>query len=101
MGSPPSTRRWLALALLAMTQFVLILDTAIVIVAAPSMESDLGFSPEGLSWVANAYTLTFGGLLLLGGRASDIIGRRKLFIGGLSLFAVGSLAGPSQPRRRG
>ncbi|MGH8240622.1 MAG: MFS transporter, partial [Steroidobacteraceae bacterium] len=76
-----------------MTQFVLILDTAIVIVAAPSMESDLGFTPEGLSWVTNAYTLAFGGLLLLGGRVSDIVGRRKLFIAGLLLFGLGSLAG--------
>jgi EmrB/QacA subfamily drug resistance transporter len=76
-----------------MTQFVLILDTAIVIVAAPSMETDLGFTPEGLSWVANAYILAFGGLLLLGGRAGDIVGRRRMFIGGLALFALGSLAG--------
>jgi MFS family permease len=76
-----------------MTQFVLILDTAIVIVAAPSMETDLGFTPEGLSWVANAYTLAFGGLLLLGGRTSDIVGRRRMFIGGLALFALASLAG--------
>jgi EmrB/QacA subfamily drug resistance transporter len=78
---------------LATTQFVLILDTAIVIVAAPSMETDLGFTPEGLSWVANAYTLAFGGLLLLGGRTSDIVGRRRMFIGGLALFALASLAG--------
>ena len=93
MTSPPTTRRWLALALLAITQFVLILDTAIVIVAAPSMETDLGFTPEGLSWVANAYALAFGGLLLLGGRTSDIVGRRRMFIAGLALFALGSLAG--------
>ncbi|SFB39981.1 drug resistance transporter, EmrB/QacA subfamily [Amycolatopsis marina] len=92
-SSRPPTRRWLALALLAMTQFVLVVDTAIVIIAAPSMEADLGFTPEGLSWVANAYALAFGGLLLLGGRAGDIVGRRRMFIWGLSLFAVGSLAG--------
>jgi len=88
VNSPPSTRRWLALALLAMTQFVLILDTAIVIVAIPSMETDLGFTPEGLSWVANAYILAFGGLLLLGGRSGDIVGRRRMFIAGLVLFAL-------------
>lgn len=76
-----------------MTQYVLILDTAIVVVAAPSMERSLGFTPQGLSWVANAYTLAFGGLLLLGGRAGDIVGRRRMFIGGLSLFALGSLGG--------
>lgn len=93
MTSPTSDRRWLALALLAATQFILILDTAIVIVAVPSMETDLGFTPTELSWVANAYILAFGGLLLLGGRTSDIVGRRRMFIGGLALFAAGSLAG--------
>ncbi|MET0418793.1 MAG: MFS transporter, partial [Actinoplanes sp.] len=93
MTSPTSTRRWQALALLAATQFVLILDTAIVIVAIPSMEVDLGFTTEELSWVANAYILAFGGLLLLGGRMSDIVGRRRMFIGGLVLFAAGSLLG--------
>lgn len=94
MTSPlPHRRQWLALALLAMTQFVLVVDTAIVIIAAPSMESGLGFTPESLTWVANAYALAFGGLLLLGGRAGDILGRRRMFIWGLGLFAVGSLAG--------
>lgn len=94
MTSPtPPTRQWLALALLAMTQFVLVVDTAIVIIAAPSMESSLGFTPESLTWVANAYALAFGGLLLLGGRAGDILGRRRMFIAGLALFAIGSLAG--------
>ncbi|MEV0899183.1 MFS transporter [Actinoplanes sp. NPDC049802] len=93
MTPPPSTRRWLALALLATTQFVLILDTAIVIVAIPSMEIDLGFTPEELPWVANAYILAFGGLLLLGGRLGDIVGRRRMFLGGLTLFALASLAG--------
>ncbi|MFD9965552.1 MFS transporter [Amycolatopsis sp. NPDC058986] len=92
MSSPP-TRHWLALALLAMTQFVLVVDTAIVIIAAPSMESGVGFTPESLPWVTNAYALAFGGLLLLGGRAGDILGRRRMFIVGLALFAVGSLAG--------
>ena len=93
MTSPTSDRRWLALALLAATQFVLILDTAIVIVAVPSMETDLGFTTTELSWVANAYVLAFGGLLLLGGRMGDIVGRRRMFIGGLVLFAAGSLLG--------
>ncbi|SDX69158.1 drug resistance transporter, EmrB/QacA subfamily [Amycolatopsis xylanica] len=93
MTSPPApTRQWLALVLLAMTQFVLVVDTAIVIIAAPSMEK-VGFSQESLPWVTNAYALAFGGLLLLGGRASDILGRRRIFIAGLALFAVGSLAG--------
>ncbi|MEV0155857.1 MFS transporter [Micromonospora sp. NPDC050686] len=93
MTSLDSNRRWLALALLATTQFVLILDTAIVIVAIPSMETNLGFTLDQLPWVANAYILAFGGLLLLGGRMGDIVGRRRMFIGGLTLFALGSLIG--------
>lgn len=93
MSSPPSRSRWIALALLAATQFFLVLDTAIVLVALPSIETDLNFSPEDLSWVSNAYMLTFGGLLLLGGRIADLMGRRRLFMIGLGLFAVASLLG--------
>ncbi|SEG42294.1 drug resistance transporter, EmrB/QacA subfamily [Thermomonospora echinospora] len=85
--------RWSALALLAVTQFVLILDASIVGVALPSIGPDLGFAPEDLSWVANAYTLTFGGLLLLGGRVADLTGRRRVFALGLGLFTAASLAG--------
>ncbi|TDC50997.1 DHA2 family efflux MFS transporter permease subunit [Actinomadura sp. KC345] len=88
-----SRRRGLALALLAATQFVLVLDASIVGVALPSIGTDLAFAPEDLSWVANAYTLTFGGLLLLGGRAADLIGRRRMYMAGMSLFAVASLVG--------
>jgi len=84
--------RWLALALLATTQFVLILDAAIVGVAMPSIGADLGLAQEDLSWIANAYTLLFGGFLLLGGRLADLIGRRRLFVGGLLLFTAASLA---------
>ncbi len=91
--SPVAPSRWLALALLATTQFFLILDAAIVLVALPSIGTDLSFAPENLSWVANAYMLTFGGLLLLGGRAADLLGRRRLFMIGLILFAAASLAG--------
>ncbi|NUT21844.1 MAG: DHA2 family efflux MFS transporter permease subunit [Hamadaea sp.] len=86
-------RRGLALALLAATQFVLVLDASIVGVALPSIGTDLTVAPENLSWVANAYTLTFGGLLLLGGRAADLLGRRRTFITGMALFALASLAG--------
>ncbi|WP_242910642.1 MFS transporter [Actinomadura terrae] len=86
-------RRGLALALLAATQFVLVLDASIVGVALPSIGRDLKFAPEDLSWVANAYTLTFGGLLLLGGRAADLVGRRVMFMVGMALFAATSLVG--------
>jgi EmrB/QacA subfamily drug resistance transporter len=86
-------RRWQALALLATTQFVVVLDAAIVNVALPSIGTDLRFSQENLQWVVNAYVLTFGGFLLLGGRAADLLGRRRMFIVGLVVFAVASLAG--------
>jgi EmrB/QacA subfamily drug resistance transporter len=85
--------KWLALALLATAQFVVVLDASIVNVALPSIGSDLNFSQDNLSWVVNAYTLFFGGFLLLGGRLADRLGRRKLFIAGMILFALASLAG--------
>jgi EmrB/QacA subfamily drug resistance transporter len=88
-----SERKWLALALLAAAQFVVVLDASIVNVALPSIGRELDFSQENLSWVVNAYTLTFGGFLLLGGRMADLLGRRRLFLAGLILFAVASLAG--------
>lgn len=86
-----------ALALLATSQFLLILDAGIVNVALPSIERDLGFAPQDLSWVVNGYVLTFGGLLLLGGRLADLAGRRRLFIIGVALFAAASLAGALAP----
>lgn len=86
-------RKWLALALLATTQFVIVLDAAIVNVAIPSIGRDLKFSPENLTWIPNAYALTFGGFLLLGGRMADLLGRRRLFMYGLVLFSVASLLG--------
>jgi EmrB/QacA subfamily drug resistance transporter len=88
-----STNKWLALALLAAAQFVVVLDASIVNVALPSIGKDLNFSQDDLSWVVNAYVLVFGGFLLLGGRLADLLGRRRLFIVGLILFAVASLAG--------
>src|SRR6202142_1010240 len=83
----------LALALLAMTQFVVVIDASIVNVALPSIGSHLHFSRTDLSWVVNAYTLTFGGVLMLGGRMAGLLGRRRMFIVGLVLFSVASFAG--------
>ena len=86
-------RRWLALGLLCTAQFVVVLDASIVNVALPSIGIALSFSQENLSWVVNAYVLTFGGFLLLGGRLADLLGRRRVFMFGLVLFALASLAG--------
>jgi EmrB/QacA subfamily drug resistance transporter len=86
-------RRWIALALLCVAQFVVVLDASIVNVALPTIGSALDFSQDNLSWVVNAYVLTFGGFLLLGGRMADLLGRRRVFMGGLILFALASLAG--------
>jgi EmrB/QacA subfamily drug resistance transporter len=83
----------IALALLAMTQFVIVIDASIVNVALPSIGKGLSFSRTDLSWVVNAYTLTFGGFLLLGGRLADLVGRRRMFIYGLVLFSLASLMG--------
>jgi EmrB/QacA subfamily drug resistance transporter len=84
-------RKWLALALLSAVQFMVILDIAIVNVALPSIKIDLGFSQENLQWVISAYALFFGGFLLLGGRAADLLGRRRLFLAGVVLFTLSSL----------
>ena len=84
-------RRWKALALLCTAFFMVILDSAIVLVALPSIDADLTFSAGDLQWVLSAYLLTFGGLLLLGGRASDLLGRRRMFVFGAGLFALASL----------
>jgi EmrB/QacA subfamily drug resistance transporter len=90
-------RRWKALALLCTAFFMVILDSAIVIVALPSIEADLAFSAGDLQWVLSAYLLTFGGLLLLGGRAADLLGRRRMFIVGTGLFALASLGAGLAP----
>jgi EmrB/QacA subfamily drug resistance transporter len=86
-------RRWIALILLCVAQFVVVLDASIVNVALPSIQRDLHFSQEDLQWVVNAYVLMFGGFLLLGGRAADLLGRRRVFMVGLVVFSVASLAG--------
>jgi EmrB/QacA subfamily drug resistance transporter len=84
-------RKWLALALLSVVQFMVVLDLAIVNVALPSIQVDLGFSQEDLQWVISAYALVFGGFLLLGGRAADMLGRRRLFVSGILVFTIASL----------
>src|SRR3954451_21252900 len=86
-------RRWLALGLLCVSQFVVVLDASIVNVALPSIGRALDFSEENLQWVVNAYVLVFGGFLLLGGRMADLLGRRRVFMFGLVLFGLASLAG--------
>jgi EmrB/QacA subfamily drug resistance transporter len=87
----PDPRRWWALALLCGAFFMVLLDGTIVLVALPSIGADLGFSEQGLQWVLSAYALTFGGLLLLGGRAADLLGRRRLFMTGVLFFTAASL----------
>jgi EmrB/QacA subfamily drug resistance transporter len=84
-------RKWLALALLCTVQFMVVLDIAIVNVALPSIKVDLGFSQRDLQWVISAYALVFGGFLLLGGRAADLLGRRRIFLVGLVVFTLASL----------
>jgi EmrB/QacA subfamily drug resistance transporter len=84
-------RRWSALAVIVVAQFMVILDVAIVNVALPSIQTDLGFSQANLQWVISAYAIMFGGVLLLGGRLADLLGRRRMFLSGLALFSLSSL----------
>ncbi|MFI7284820.1 MFS transporter, partial [Micromonospora chersina] len=86
------SKRWWALGLIALAQFMVIMDTSIIGVALPRIQADLGFSPENLSWVFNAYVVAFGGLLLLGGRLSDLLGARRVFAAGWLILLVGSAA---------
>src|SRR5438552_5476508 len=85
------SRRWLGLAVVVAAQFMVVLDVAIVNVALPSIKTDLHFSETSLQWVITAYSIFFGGVLLLGGRLADLLGRRRLFMAGLALFTVFSL----------
>ena len=85
-------RRWLALIVLCLGDLMIVLDTTIVNVALPSIREDLGFSQTSLAWVVNAYLLTFGGFLLLGGRLGDLFGHRRMFLIGITLFTLASLA---------
>src|SRR5881227_3938756 len=84
--------RWLALVVLCLGSLMIVLDTTIVNVALPSIRADLGFSQTSLAWVVNAYMLTFGGFLLLGGRLGDLLGHRRLFLTGIASFTIASLA---------
>src|SRR5437762_5104611 len=84
--------RWLALYVLCLASLMIVLDVTIVGVALPSIKDDLGFSETSLAWVVNGYLLTYGGFLLLGGRLGDIYGHRRLFLIGISLFTLASLA---------
>ena len=90
LTTPRSTRRWLALTVLALAQFLVVLDASIVNIALPSLGDDLGLDTAGLSWVITAYILAFGGLLLLGGRLADRYGHRRLFLTGTAGFVVAS-----------
>ena len=90
---PSRPRLGLALLVIATAQLMVVLDATIVNVALPHIQRALGFSGSGLEWVVNAYALAFGGLLLLGGRSGDLLGRRRMFVGGLLLFSAASLAG--------
>ena len=90
-AATPDPRRWKALAVLGIAYLMVVLDVSIVNVALPSIQTDLDFSPENLQWVVSGYALTFGGFLLLGGRVGDLLGRRRLFMVGLALFAAFSL----------
>ncbi|WP_030611036.1 MFS transporter [Streptomyces sclerotialus] len=89
--SAVNPRRWWALAVLAAAQFMVIMDTSIIGVALPEMQRDLGFSQGDLQWVFNAYVIAFGGLLLLGGRLSDLLGARKIFVSGWAVLIAGSV----------
>src|SRR3954464_15686132 len=86
-----SRRKWLALALLCTVQFMVVLDVAVVNVALPSIQTDLGFSQENLQWVVSAYALLFGGFFVLGGGVADLVGLRSVFVAGLIVFTSASL----------
>jgi MFS family permease len=90
MGSR-ATNPWVVLVLICLAQFLVVLDATIVNVALPSIQKDLGLSEGSLQWIVNAYTLVFGGFLLLGGRAGDLLGRKRLFLVGLVIFTGASL----------
>src|SRR6201995_2806201 len=91
--SPPAPHLRATLLLSCLAQFMVILDVSVVNVALPAIRHGLGFTEVDLQWVVNAYTVTFAGFLLLGGRAADLLGRRRVFVAGLTLFALASPAG--------
>ena len=93
------TRRWAALAVIALAQFMVIMDTSIIGVALPKIQADVGFSPSSLSWVFNAYVIAFGGLLLLGGRLSDLFGAKRVFSPGWARPRSPARSPPGWPTR--
>ena len=93
-------KKWLALYVLCLGDLLIVLDISIVNVALPSIRDDLGFSEASLAWVINAYTLTFGGFMLLAGRLGDLYGHRRVFVLGVGLFTIASPSAGLRPRRR-
>src|SRR4051794_11205587 len=91
MAAAEDRSRWIALVVLCVGMLMIVLDATVVNVALPSIQSDLGFSSSSLAWVVNAYLIAFGGLLLLAGRLGDLMGRRRVFLGGLAVFTAASL----------
>src|ERR1700733_3691417 len=91
-GSPVARNRWLALTVLCTASLMIILDGTIVTVALPRIQADLGFTAGTLSWVMNSFFLAFGGLLLLCGQLGDLVGRKRMFLSGIALFVLASLA---------
>ena len=99
LGPGRQVPAWLVLSIVCIGQFMVVLDASIVNVALPSIQRDLHFSSSGLQWIVNAYTLTFAGFLLLGGRAADLFGRRKIFMLGLTVFTAVQPARRAGPER--
>ena len=99
---PPraAASKWLVLVIACMAQFMVVLDATVVNIALPSVQRGLHFSPDNLQWVVNSYTLVFGGFLLLGGRAADLLGRKRLFLAGVLLFSLASLLNGFAPDLR-
>src|SRR5690348_14618661 len=93
IGAKKNRHLGLALLVIATAQLMVVLDATVVNVALPRIQTALGFSGSGLEWVVNAYALAFGGLLLLGGRAGDLLGRRRMFVAGILIFSLASLLG--------
>ena len=91
MSAQADRSRWLALYVLCVGVLMIVLDVTVVNVALPSIQTDLGFSQSGLAWVVNAYLIAFGGLLLLAGRVGDLVGHKRVFLGGLAIFTFASL----------
>src|SRR6195952_5883248 len=97
LTAPTTDRRWISLVVLCTGMLMIILDGTIVNVALPKIQDDLGFSQSNLAWVVNAYLIPFGGLLLLAGRLGDLLGQRRIFLAGLTVFTIASLLCAASP----